>query len=42
MNLSIFEVPISYNGRSYKDGKKISIFDGIRAIYCLIIYRFIN
>ena len=42
MSLSIFEVPISYNGRSYKDGKKISIFDGIRAIYCLIIYRFIN
>ena len=36
----IKEIPISYNGRSYVDGKKISSMDGIIAIYCLIKYRF--
>jgi glycosyltransferase involved in cell wall biosynthesis len=36
----IKEIPISYNGRSYTDGKKINSMDGIIAIYCLIKYRF--
>ena len=35
----IKEIPISYNGRSYIDGKKINSMDGIIAIYCLIKYR---
>lgn len=37
-NIRIYEVPISYNGRTYKDGKKIGWKDGIAAIYS--IFRF--
>jgi len=33
-----YEVPISYRGRSYKDGKKITIKDAFRAFYCIIRY----
>ena len=33
-----YEVPISYRGRSYKDGKKITIKDAFRALYCIIRY----
>ena len=35
----IFEVGISYYGRTYKEGKKIGWKDGIRAIYCIIKYN---
>ena len=42
LNVSIFEIPISYNGRSYNEGKKISSFDGLRALYSLIKYKFIG
>ena len=42
LNIEILEVPISYNGRTYKDGKKISYIDGIQAIYALIKYKFFN
>lgn len=38
----IYEVPISYYGRSYAEGKKITWKDGFRAIYCIIKYRFCN
>ena len=38
--LRFFEVGISYNGRTYKEGKKIRAKDGLRALYCLIKYRF--
>ncbi len=38
-NLKIFELPISYNGRSYSNGKKITSFDGVIALYCLVRYR---
>lgn len=37
--IKISEVPIKYVGRSYDQGKKISIYDGFRAIYVLIKYR---
>lgn len=37
-----FEVPISYNGRSYADGKKIRAKDGIIALYCIFKYKFFN
>ena len=37
---SIYEVPISYRGRSFQEGKKINWKDGIEAIYTLIKYRF--
>lgn len=40
--INIFEVPISYSGREYSDGKKISFLDGIRAIYCLIKYKLVK
>ena len=35
-----FEVPISYYGRSYEEGKKIKIKDAFLALYCLFKYRF--
>ena len=35
----IFEVGISYYGRTYKEGKKIGWKDGFRAIYCIIKYN---
>ena len=38
--LRFFEVSVSYNGRTYAEGKKVGFKDGIRAIYCLIKYRF--
>lgn len=38
----IYEVPISYYGRSYEEGKKITWKDGIRAIWCILKYRFTN
>ena len=38
--LSYRDVPINYTGRKYKDGKKIGIKDGFRALYCLVRYNF--
>ncbi|MGH7845817.1 MAG: glycosyltransferase family 2 protein, partial [Candidatus Binatia bacterium] len=35
-NWRIYEVPISYHGRTYKEGKKITWKDGIVALYALI------
>lgn len=40
--VKIFEVPISYSGRSYEEGKKITWKDGISAFYCIIRFRFFN
>ena len=37
--IRIYEVGISYYGRSYEDGKKIGWKDGFRAIYCIIKYN---
>ncbi len=37
---SIFEVPISYNGREFHEGKKITWRDGFTAVSTLIRYRF--
>lgn len=34
------EIPISYKARSANDGKKIELTDGVRALICLIKYRF--
>lgn len=42
MGIEICEVPISYNGRSFNEGKKISWKDGIRAIFALIKYKYIK
>jgi glycosyltransferase involved in cell wall biosynthesis len=38
MNLRIYEVGISYYGRTYSEGKKINWKDGLRAIYCIFKY----
>ena len=38
----IFEVPISYYGRTYKEGKKITWKDGFAALYCLLRYRLMD
>jgi glycosyltransferase involved in cell wall biosynthesis len=38
MGLRIYEVPISYRGRTYADGKKIGWKDGVRAVYCILKY----
>jgi glycosyltransferase involved in cell wall biosynthesis len=36
----IYEVPISYNGRGYDEGKKITWWDGVKALACIVRYRF--
>jgi len=38
----IYEVPISYYGRPYAEGKKITWKDGVRAMWCIVKYRFKN
>jgi glycosyltransferase involved in cell wall biosynthesis len=40
--LRIFEVGISYDGRTYTEGKKIGWRDGVRAVYCIVKYNFSN
>jgi hypothetical protein len=40
--IRIYEVGISYYGRTYEEGKKIGWKDGFRAIYCIIKYTFTN
>lgn len=35
----IYEVGISYNGRSYEEGKKIGWKDGVRALWCIVKYN---
>lgn len=37
-NVRIYEVGISYYGRTYAEGKKIGWKDGVRAIYCILKY----
>ena len=38
-NYRIYEVGISYYGRTYKEGKKIGWRDGVRAIWCILKYN---
>jgi hypothetical protein len=38
----IYEVPISYSGRDYSEGKKIGWKDGIAAIFHIIRYKFFD
>jgi glycosyltransferase involved in cell wall biosynthesis len=40
--IRIYEVGISYYGRTYEEGKKIGWKDGFRAIYCIFKYRFFS
>ncbi len=38
----IYEVPISYSGRTYAEGKKIGLKDAFNALYCIIRFRFMD
>jgi glycosyltransferase involved in cell wall biosynthesis len=40
--LVFYEVPISYKGRSYEEGKKITLKDAFVALFCIFKYRFFN
>jgi glycosyltransferase involved in cell wall biosynthesis len=41
MNVRIYEVAISYYGRTYAEGKKIGWRDGVRALWCIFKYNFL-
>jgi glycosyltransferase involved in cell wall biosynthesis len=34
----IYEVPVAYHGRTYREGKKIGLKDGFQALYCILRY----
>jgi dolichol-phosphate mannosyltransferase len=38
-HLRIYEMAISYDGRNYEEGKKITWKDGVRALYCILRYN---
>ena len=38
----IYEVGISYSGRTYAEGKKVGWRDGFRALWCIWKYNFLN
>ena len=40
--LRVYEIPISYYGRTYAEGKKISWKHGLGALWTLLKYRFVN
>jgi putative flippase GtrA len=39
LRLRIYEMGISYDGRTYEEGKKIGVRDGVRALYCILRYN---
>jgi glycosyltransferase involved in cell wall biosynthesis len=41
LGLRVYEVPISYHGRSYAEGKKITWRDGLSALWAIVRYRFL-
>jgi glycosyltransferase involved in cell wall biosynthesis len=42
MNYRIYEVPISYSGRNYSEGKKIHWIDGLKAIFSILRYNYFS
>ena len=40
--IKVYEVGISYYGRTYDEGKKINMKDGFRALWCILKYRFVR
>jgi glycosyltransferase involved in cell wall biosynthesis len=42
LKLRVYEVPISYRGRTYQEGKKIGWKDGVRAFWCIVKYNFFS
>ncbi|MDB4944208.1 MAG: glycosyltransferase family 2 protein [Labilithrix sp.] len=41
-DVRVYEVPITYKGRTYAEGKKIGLKDAFRAVYCLARYGFFD
>jgi len=41
-DLKIEEIPISYYGRKYSEGKKINWVDALRALFCIIKYNLVT
>ena len=41
LKCKVYEVPISYYGRTYEEGKKINFIDGLCALYYIIYYNLI-
>lgn len=37
-----YEVPISYYGRTYEEGKKIGLWDGVKALYYIVYYNLVQ
>ncbi len=42
LKVPIYEVGISYYGRSYEEGKKIGLKDALRALYCIVRYNLLK
>ena len=42
LKVRIYEVAISYYGRTYAEGKKIGWRDGFRALWCIFKYNFLR
>ena len=42
LHCRVYEVPISYHGRDYTQGKKIGFRDAVRAVWCILRYRIAN
>lgn len=42
LNLRVYEVPVSYYGRTYAEGKKIGWRDGFRALWCIFKYNILS
>ncbi len=40
--LRIYEIPISYSGRTYEEGKKIGLKDAFQALFCIVRYWLTN
>ena len=42
LKVRVYEVAVSYNGRTYAEGKKIGWRDGVHALWCILKYNFIS
>ena len=42
LKLRIYEVSISYRGRTYQEGKKVGWRDGVHALWCILKYNFFS
>ena len=38
----VYEIPISYSGRTYEEGKKIGLKDAFKAFYCIMRYKWLD